>query len=376
MIWASAAVSNGNHNLTAVARDAANNQTTAAAVPVNVSNVAPIPGSSSASFIKLDSTTKGSWKGVYGSDGSVIVNDTPRYPSYAQVTPNSQSLVYTWSGSTTDVRALQKSAASDRIASTWYSSSGFGIDVNLADGKSHVVSAYLLDYDSGGVRAETIDVVDAASGALLDSHNLSGFSSGQYLVWNITGHVVIRASRTAGSNAVLSGIFFGVPVASAAAFVKSDTTTQGAWKGLYGTDGSILAGDLSNPPSYAQVTLANQSNYTWTASPTDARALQNSSGTGRIAAAWYSANPFTIDINLTDGLSHTTALYFVDWDSSGVRAESVDVLDANTGAVLDSRSVSGFVSGDYLVWNLSGHVTIRVTKTAGYNAVVSGIFFK
>ena len=30
---------------------------------------------------------------------------------------------------------------------------------------------------------------------------------------------------------------------------------------------------------------------------------------------------------------------------------------------------------DWLLWNLSGHVTIRVTRTGGANAVVSGIFF-
>jgi hypothetical protein len=44
--------------------------------------------------------------------------------------------------------------------------------------------------------------------------------------------------------------------------------------------------------------------------------------------------------------------------------------------VLASSSVSAFTSGQYLVWNLSGHVTLRVTKTAGTNAVVSGVFFK
>jgi hypothetical protein len=37
--------------------------------------------------------------------------------------------------------------------------------------------------------------------------------------------------------------------------------------------------------------------------------------------------------------------------------------------------VFSFNGGVYLVWNVSGHITIRVTSTAGLNAVVSGLFF-
>ncbi len=52
----------------------------------------------------------------------------------------------------------------------------------------------------------------------------------------------------------------------------------------------------------------------------------------------------------------------------------MDVLDAISGNVLDTRSLSGFQNGRYLVWNLKGHVKIQLT-TLNYNAVVSGIFF-
>src|SRR5262249_30684174 len=45
------------------------------------------------------------------------------------------------------------------------------------------------------------------------------------------------------------------------------------------------------------------------------------------------------------------------------------------GNTLDSRSISAFSSGGWVVWNLSGHVTLRLTTTAGPNAAVSGIFF-
>jgi hypothetical protein len=44
--------------------------------------------------------------------------------------------------------------------------------------------------------------------------------------------------------------------------------------------------------------------------------------------------------------------------------------------VLNSQTVSSFVGGQYLVWNVSGHVQFRVTNlVSGRNAVISGVFF-
>ena len=36
--------------------------------------------------------------------------------------------------------------------------------------------------------------------------------------------------------------------------------------------------------------------------------------------------------------------------------------------------VSSFTGGQYLVWNLTGHVTIQFTRDSGANALVSGVF--
>jgi hypothetical protein len=96
-----------------------------------------------------------------------------------------------------------------------------------------------------------------------------------------------------------------------------------------------------------------------------------------VAACWYSLSSFTVDINLTDGASHQLALYLLDWDGyQGGRSERVDILDASTGAVLSSQTVSSFQSGVYLVWNVSGHVQLRITNLNGAaNAVLRGLFF-
>jgi hypothetical protein len=87
---------------------------------------------------------------------------------------------------------------------------------------------------------------------------------------------------------------------------------------------------------------------------------------------WYSSSSFTIDVNLTDGQVHDLALYAVDWDSAG-RNEQIQVIDATSGAVLDTETLSSFSGGVYLQRAISGHVRIVVTNTGGNNAVVSGL---
>src|SRR5262249_42708801 len=158
------------------------------------------------------------------------------YPPYAVVAPSGQ-LSYTWAGSTSDVRALQKASnPADRLAATWYGNS-FSIDLNLTDGNAHQVGFYVVDWDSTS-RSETFEVHDAATNALLDSRIVTGFHNGQYVIWNIRGHVTVVVVSTAGVNAVVSGVFFGgnAPppgTTATAAFVGTDTTTQGSWKGVY-----------------------------------------------------------------------------------------------------------------------------------------------
>jgi hypothetical protein len=123
-------------------------------------------GGATASYAGADTVTHGNWTGKYGADGQLIANDLTNAPAYASVTFNGASL-YTWTTSTSDVRALQASSGStSRISSTYYSNASFTIDMNLTDGNAHKISLYLCDWDTAG-RADAISIVDAASGAVL-----------------------------------------------------------------------------------------------------------------------------------------------------------------------------------------------------------------
>jgi fibronectin type 3 domain-containing protein len=335
----------------------------------------PASTAATASLAGTDSARQGSWEGTYGTDGYVIPDGASNLPSYAQISLPGAS-AYVWNPATSDVRALQQPGSSSRLASTWYSGDSCTVDVNLTDGQSHQVALYLLDWDNLN-RNERIDVVDATSGETLASQSVSGFSGGEYVVFNVTGNVQFRFTNTGGLNAVLGGIFFGgagLKSAGSATSLGSNTSNQGTWEGVYGADGYATASGATSVPSYAQVSVPGANSYVWNPATSDVRALQQPGSTSRLASCWYSATSFSVNVDLTDGQTHRVALYFTDWDSRN-RNERVDVIDSGTGATLASESLSSFSGGEYLVFSVSGNVQFRVTNTGGTNAVLGGIFF-
>ncbi len=349
------------------------------------SNAATVVAVASASFVATDTTTQGSWRNAYGADGYDIAADTsagnPKLPSYATLGITGAS-TFTWAASTTDVRALQNSAETGRIAATWYSGTSMSFDLDLTDGQAHEVSLYAVDWDTMA-RSEEVQIIDPTTGKVLDTEAIGHFHGGAYLSWNLSGNVVIKVTDLSGANAVVSGIFFGGKPApaptSSATFLATNTTTQGSWHGVYGANGYDIAADTSagNPklPSYATLGITGASTYTWAASTADPRALQNAANTGRIAATWYTSTSMSFNLDLTDGQVHKVSLYAVDWDST-VRDEQVQIIDAATGKVLDTETLSSFHGGEYLSWNLTGNVVIKVTNlNPKSNAVVSGLFF-
>jgi hypothetical protein len=325
----------------------------------------------SARLVKTDTATQGNWLGVYGTQGYDVIGKPASFPSYASVTPAGQS-AYPWASTTSDPRALETPDGTSRVAATWYSSTSFTIGVNVTDGKAHKFALYALDWDNRG-RSEQIQITNAATGTILDTQTISSFAGGVYLQWEVSGNIMIRINRISGVNAVISGLFFDAS-ATTASLVKTDTATQGNWLGAYGTQGYDVIGKPAGFPSYASVTPAGQSTYTWAATTSDPRALETPDGTSRIAATWYSSTSFTIAVNLTDGKAHKLALYALDWTNGGL-SEQIQITSAATGAMLDTQTISSFAGGVYLQWEVSGNIVIRINRISGANAVIGGLFF-
>src|SRR5579862_5893482 len=250
--------------------------------------------SASATFLKTDTSTVGSWKGVYGSDGFNVFTDTsannPSYPSYATVTPSGNS-TFQWAAPSTSNASycLQQTAAgsSNRLLGVWYSATSFSVDLNITDGNTHQVAFYLLDWGSVG-RADQITISDPSNGTVLDTRNASSFSGGVYYVYNITGHVTVTLIKTAGTNCVLSGIFFD-PRPSVPAAPTGLTTTAGnsqirlSWTASTGATsyniyrGTSSGGEGGAPwqtglpsTSYTDTSAANGTTYYYEATAVDA----------------------------------------------------------------------------------------------------------
>jgi len=166
-----------------------------------------IEGQCVAILVKTDKTTHGNWIGAYGSQGYNIIGDSVKYFVDSQVIPGGQSS-WTWAGSTSSNGALQKATVSnDRVAACWYNKTSFTIDVERSDTKAHRLALYVADWDNLG-RSEKIEVLNEATGAVLDTRFVSDFHSGEYLVWNVRGSVKFRFTCMAGDNAVVGGLFF------------------------------------------------------------------------------------------------------------------------------------------------------------------------
>ncbi|HVQ41981.1 MAG TPA: Ig-like domain-containing protein, partial [Vicinamibacterales bacterium] len=216
-----------------------------------------------------------------------------------------------------------------------------------------------------------------ADGQLLNTDATSPFA----FTWpnaSAGNHTLTAVATDNGGQPTTSapvGISVTAPAGSASAlFAGVDSTTQGNWSNLYGSAGYSIVGDATSLPAYATLTLPGAESWVWSASTAEARALRRAVAPGRLAATWYQGTQFDLNIGLADGQPHTIALYCLDYDSA-VRSQRLEVFDAGTNALLDTRTMNGFSGGQYLVWTITGNVRIRVTRLAGNNAVVSGVFF-
>ena len=245
------------------------------------------------SFLKQDATTQGTWIGTYGTQGYDVIGGATSLPSYATVTPSGES-TYTWTTSTTDPRACRSPAApaasppsgTPPPASRWTSTS--------PTARQHDLELYFDRLGQPG-RAEQVQITNAATGAVLSTQSVSSFQSGA--LPGLRGqrrrpdhvHGAGGAERRAQRPVPRPGRRPGDALPSR---TRRRRELDRHLRRRRATTSSAAAASL---PSYATVTPAGQSTYTWATSTTDPRALQDPGGTSRIAAGWYSppASPST-----------------------------------------------------------------------------------
>ncbi|MBI3832156.1 MAG: PQQ-like beta-propeller repeat protein [Planctomycetes bacterium] len=175
------------------------------------------PALASVKFVKVDETTSGNWKGVYGAEGVVIPLEKEAPPaSLAVVTASNKrdDVWRTWANAVIPPaeprNQLKPGDSKDRSGAYW-AADMFEIDVALPDGKEHRVAFYCLDATGNYERQMRVDVRDFGTKAVLDSQTLKAFRNGKYLVWNLKGHVTLHFLNTYLSEAAVSGVFIDPP---------------------------------------------------------------------------------------------------------------------------------------------------------------------
>ena len=175
-----------------------------------------------------------------------------------------------------------------------------------------------------------------------------------------------------------------------APFIKHDKTTQGNWGGVYGKDGYALLN--YNGKGKHQVTLpgfcksinyhrANHANLTLATQDPRAPAADSSNAAARKIGCIHTGNPracrqrFGVDIAVADNSTYDLALYFVDWDKSGMRL-SAEILDLETKELIGpTKYVEDSTNGAYLVYRVTGSCRVSVNHIRGNNATLSALFF-
>ena len=246
------------------------------------------------------------------------------------------------------------------------------LSLSFAKAYTGELHLYAVDWDSSA-RRELIGV-DGQTAELSSSFNAGAWVSFPISVG--AGETVpIVVDHTAGSNAVLSGVFIGG--SGSPATVASESKPQGSWVASYGSKGYDLAAwngssDLVEMPT-AEVTLTQGSRYQWAASTSEARTLQSPEKTTREAATYFDPNQLRISLKFTSAFTGNLHLYAVDWDST-TRRETVSV------AAQSAELSSSFNAGAWMSFPISVEagetVPIVVSHTAGPNAVLSGIFLE
>jgi hypothetical protein len=317
----------------------------------------------------------GNWVGRTGTDGYAAAGlgasgtDLVSLPNATMTVVQGATTV--WGAGTTDMRALESPDGTTRTAAAWSDPTAVKVNLSFSAPYSGDLHLYALDGDSTA-RRETVAVGGASSTEL----TTGDFAQGQWLSFPISmaaGETIpITITRTAGTSAVLSGLFL-----SDDHVVSS--SPQGNWTVSTGSNGYVLpavdGGQDVSSLANATVTLLQGDRTVWASGTTDSRALESPDGQSRTAAGLTDPNQVRASLRFTAAFSGDLHLYAVDWDSTA-RRETISVATPfGTHTVPLSND---FSQGAWVVVPISvaagNTVTITAARTAGTGAELSGLF--
>ena len=175
-------------------------------------------------------------------------------------------------------------------------------------------------------------------------------------------------------------------VAAIAAFAARDLTTGGAWNGKYGAKAAWFPAAKIEPANGFSIKTRGATEHVWGIASDRAHVLDVPSGlvgpdgrpVPKKAACWTAAESFKQEVRAQSPGPYRLSIYLMDYDirnPADARALEVRVT-AKDGRVLDTQkaAVAETAKGVYLTWTVTGSVVLEVKKSAGFNAVSSGVF--
>ncbi|MCI0744280.1 MAG: Ig-like domain-containing protein, partial [Verrucomicrobia subdivision 3 bacterium] len=194
-------------------------------------------------------------------------------------------------------------------------------------------------------------------------YTLSNLLAGTYTA-------AVRAYDNVGSYSESPTVTFRAMLPKTKAiFLRGDAATRGNWMQRYGSEGFVLHPLTNRWPGALPYQITGKP---WLSFGYQADYLELPYQAQRALPLVFDTSSVGYEVNLADGKPRSLAAYFYD---DSVYAQTVTVLDAVTGQVLDSRVVTNGFAGRYLVWNVEGHVRMRITNhSAHLQSRVNGLF--
>jgi hypothetical protein len=174
------------------------------------------PKTSSADFLRTDTSTKGSWAGVYGQEGFILLQyfygrDLQFIPDYVyKVTYGNMKghQFSSWNSSTVSSLNPNPISSQKKYLGGLETESTDSIELYVNDKQRRQLALYFCDFDKKH-RKQDIEILDLSGNSIVPQKQLANFEKGEWLLYNFSGNIRIRmTNQNKQTTAVISALLF------------------------------------------------------------------------------------------------------------------------------------------------------------------------
>jgi hypothetical protein len=161
---------------------------------------------------------------------------------------------------------------------------------------------------------------------------------------------------------------------STARYEGRESKTSGAWKSRYGKRAAWIPNVSGMAPQSGYRLEVDGTAFAWDSSMSDPRALEAPrTAATRSATCWFGDEAVSCVLTPPDSQPYRVSLYLLDYDRNG-RANRIELSDEAGVLANCVTSKQENALGTYVSWKVTGPVRVKLTKQAGFNVALSGVF--